>query len=608
MKIQNTLTSLLLSGSLLLALASCSSSGSGSAGTSGGNSGSVSETDLSSLVAGETLQDPESESEKATGDFTLSSSDGTVSGENGVYTISSAGEYTASGVLEEGRILIEAGEEDEVVLILSGASITNSSAAPIAVISAGEATVKSEEGTYNTVSDLRTGSVSGEEEEENAAIWSDADLHLTGKGTLIVTSTYDNGVKSKDDLVIKNVTLKVTSPGVALKGNDSVTVKSGNLIGISTGADGIKTKNSDVSDKGNQRGTVSILSGQVDIYAADDGISAAYNVEITGEEGSTVLNVTTGSLSSYTAAGDASSEKGIKAENAVLIEAGTVSVKSADDGVHANGGEALENGETSTGNVTVSGGTVIVSSGDDGIHADGELTVSGGTVKIADSHEGLEGNVVTIAGGETFVSADDDGVNASSGASAPLINVTGGYLEVETPSGDTDGLDSNGNVTVSGGFVLVKGGAQMGGMAGSVDANGSITVSGGTVVALGGVAQTPGNGSVTTYITGNQSLAAGSYTIENAAGESVISFTLNGTYSFGWVSSDLLTVGESYVLKRDGTEVLAWTQSEAITGSAGMGGFGGMNMGPGGFGGQAPGGNAGDKGGRGQSGGRGGRP
>ena len=89
-----------------------------------------------------------------------------------------------------------------------------------------------------------------------AAIWAACDLKLTGKGTLIVSTDYDNGIKSKDDLSVKNVTLKVTAKGNALKGNDSIEVKSGSLYLVSTVSDGVKTVNSDVSSKGNQRGTI----------------------------------------------------------------------------------------------------------------------------------------------------------------------------------------------------------------------------------------------------------------------------------------------------------------------------------------------------------------
>ena len=647
------------------------------------------------------LSDPTDESKEASGDFSVSGPvDVAVNGS--VYTVTAAGEYTISGRLEEGRIVVDAGDEDEVVLILSDASVSSTTGAPIEVVNASEVTVRAEEGSYNVVSDLRSGDPDASDDEADAAIWSDCDLKLTGKGTLIVTSTYDNGVKSKDDVSVKDATLKVSSPGVALKGNDSVTVKSGSLILVSTGGDGVKTSNSDVSSKGNQRGDVTILSGHVDIYAACDGISAAHDVLISQDEDECIVNIYTASYSEYadgyaaasdlylvvptayysdgydyyfyfyndddsdgvwvqcsyetmvysgrsaayyglsakqpggyqnmlvnivasgetpdgsnyaagsggetvngsmngylitdvssgrisgdwvtlsSGSGNSSgkttySSKGVKAENAISVTGGTITVYSMDDGLHANAGEALENGETSIGSISISGGTITVTSADDGIHADGTLTISDGYVNIVQSHEGLEGNVINIGGGSVYVYGNDDGINACKGSQTPLVNVTGGYVEVTTPSGDTDAIDSNGSFTVSGGFVLVKGGAAMSGMAGSVDVDGSITVSGGSVVALGGICQTPSGNSVCTYVSSSASLSAGDYTLVDSSGKTLLSFTLDGAYSGCWISSDALTVGGSYSLLRSGSEVLSWTQSSSTEGSAGMfGGMGGM--------------------------------
>ena len=653
----------------------------------------------------EALSDPTDESKEANGDFSVTGPSVVRSGD--VYTVTAAGEYTVIGKLDEGRIVVDAGNEDEVVLILSDASVSSAEGAPIEVVNASEVTVRSEEGSYNVVSDLRSGDPDASDDEANAAIWSDCDLKITGKGTLIVTSSYDNGIKSKDDLSVKNVTLKVTSPGVALKGNDSVTIKSGSLILVSTGGDGIKTSNSDVSSKGNQRGDVTILGGHVDVYSACDGISAAHDVVISQDEAECVVNVYTASYSDYSegysaaadlylvvptayysenydyyfyfyndddgdgvwvqcsfetmvysgrsasyygltakqpsgyqnmlvnivaagtkpngsnyvagsggetvnsamngylitavssgqisgdwvtlSSGSGSnsgkttySSKGIKAENAVTVTDGTVTVYSMDDGLHANAGEALENGETSVGSISISGGTVIITAADDGMHADGSLTISGGSVNVVKSHEGLEGNVITISGGTVYVYGDDDGVNACKGSQAPLVNVTGGYLEVTTPAGDTDAIDSNGSFTMSGGFVLVKGGASMGGMAGSVDVDGSVTVTGGSIVAFGGICATPSGNSVNTFVSSGTSFSAGDYTLVDASGDTLLRFTLDGSYSGCWISSDALSLGENYTLQRDGSEVLSWTQSSSTVGSAGM--MGGMG-GPGGMGG-----------------------
>ena len=203
------------------------------------------------------------------------------------------------------------------------------------------------------------------------------------------------------------------------------------------------------------------------------------------------------------------SAKGIKAENEIVVSGGTVTVCAMDDGLHANGGTALESGATGLGNVTIRGGSVTVTAADDGIHADSGLTVDGGTVIVIESHEGLEANVITLNGGTVDVYADDDGLNACKGNATPMVYVNGGTVRVRTPSGDTDAIDSNGSFQMTGGTVLVLGGAQMGNMAGSVDTDGSVIVTGGTIVALGGSCQLPQNGSVNTYVSSGTGFSAG---------------------------------------------------------------------------------------------------
>ena len=686
---------------LLIFTLLCTACGAGVQTNAGASSTAAATGDSTAAPAqdsAETLTDPTDRSRETTEDFSVTTEAGEITPDGSVYTIAAAGEYTLSGALSDGQIVVDAGDEDEIKLILDNAAISCSTGAPILIQNAAEVTVKAAEDSYNTVTDLRTGSADGVE--EDAAIYAACDLKLSGSGTLIVETAFDNGVKSKDDLSVKNLTLKVTATGNALKGNDSVTIKSGSLILISTASDGVKTENTDVSSKDKQRGTVSIQGGQVDIYAACDGISAAYNVEISEEETCTVniytasyadvgtaaagaetylivpgslysetcdyyaylyndddsdglfvqcvyetmvysgrtgyyglvfripdgyRNIlfhivtrgaapdgtnykasTTGetvntamngylltSVSGDTAYGDwvqitsggnssktTYSAKGIKVENEIIVDAGTVTIHAGDDGLHANGGTALENGTEGLGNITVNGGSVTVTSADDGMHADNALTINGGTVTVVESHEGLEANVITLNGGTTYVYADDDGLNACKGAATPMVIINGGYAEIRTPSGDTDAIDSNGSFLMTGGTVLVLGGTQMGGMAGSVDTDGTVTVTGGTIVALGGICQTPQSGSVNTYVSNGTSFPSGEYRIADASGNTIFSFTLSGSYSSCWIASDAFALNGSYTVEKDGSTFLSWTQSSQTSGDAGNYGFGGF----GGFG------------------------
>lgn len=210
------------------------------------------------------------------------------------------------------------------------------------------------------------------------------------------------------------------------------------------------------------------------------------------------------------------SAKGIKAENVIYIKNGTISIKSYDDAIHANNDGTLENGNTPLGNVKISGGDLTLNASDDGIHADYTLEISGGKTNIESAYEGLEGNLINISGGETYVYATDDGVNATKGKSSPAITVSGGYLDVAVPAnGDTDGIDSNGSYTQTGGVVIVKGpGSASGNAFGSaaLDTDGNVALSNCTLAVFGGIEKTPST-SLTKTLCSSSSVSTGEHTI-----------------------------------------------------------------------------------------------
>jgi len=609
-----------------------------------------------------------------TGDFTVTSdtSDG-VTQSGSVYTITKAGEYTVTGLLSEGQLIVDAGDEDEVTIVLNGTSITCSSGSPIYVKNASKVEIKSEENSFNEVIDNRTEATEDSSDDAgNAAIYATCDLKLVGKGALVVTGNYNNGIQSKDDLSIKNVIVKVTAVNNAVKGNNAVDIESGNIIAISAKGDGIKTSNSNISNKGNQKGIVTITGGNIDVYAACDGIDAAYVVDISGDGN---LNIYTDTYSEYSeevtssgsssgtstsrnssanktasantvsyvaasdtianapggsgggnmggmdgqnggnapdmnggsggnkaggnrpgmpgdfnksgnSSGQSYSTKGIKAESEINISGFTINISSTDDGIHANSDSGvLETGEDGKGTIVINGGSITISSGDDGIHADKQLDVNDGYINVVTSYEGLEAITINLNGGKIYVYATDDGINACTGdgKTSPIVNVTGGYIDVTTASGDTDGIDSNGNYVQTGGFVLVKGGSSSGNVSGSIDVDGTVTITGGTCVALGGVCETPIN-SANAYVLSSVSFSSGRYSLKDASGNEVISFTVDGSFSNGWICSDTLTTGTSYTLYRGSDSIADWTQESGTMGASGTGGFGGGNMG--GMGGQ----------------------
>lgn len=600
-----------------------------------------------------------------TGDFTVTSdtSNG-VTQSGSVYTITKAGEYTVTGLLSEGQLIVDAGDEDEVTIVLNGTSITCSSGSPIYVKNASKVEIKSEENSFNEVIDNRTEATEDSSDDAgNAAIYATCDLKLVGKGALVVTGNYNNGIQSKDDLSIKNVIVKVTAVNNAVKGNNAVDIESGNIIAISAKGDGIKTSNSNISNKGNQKGIVTITGGNIDVYAACDGIDAAYVVDISGDGN---LNIYTDTYSEYSeevtssgsssgtstsrnssanktasantvsyvaasdtianapggsgggnmggmdgqnggnapdmnggsggnkaggnrpgmpgdfnksgnSSGQSYSTKGIKAESEINISGFTINISSTDDGIHANSDSGvLETGEDGKGTIVINGGSITISSGDDGIHADKQLDVNDGYINVVTSYEGLEAITINLNGGKIYVYATDDGINACTGdgKTSPIVNVTGGYIDVTTASGDTDGIDSNGNYVQTGGFVLVKSGSSSGNVSGSIDVDGTVTITGGTCVALGGVCETPVN-SVNAYVLSSVSFSSGRYSLKNSSDDEVISFTVDGSFINGWICSDTLVTGTSYTLYRGSDSIADWTQESGTMGASGTGGFGG---------------------------------
>ena len=204
--------------------------------------------------------------------------------------------YSISGTLS-GNIVIDVGDEYKLDLELCGFSMTSTAVNPITVKSGNEVSIKAKKDTKNYVYDMRDAIDKSVEGLYSGAIHSEVDLEIAGKGELTVISESNNGIHSKDDLQVKNLTLYVACIDNALKGNDSVEIKGGSTTLIASKGDSIKTTNSDISDKGNQRGDISITGGTHTLYAACDGIDAANNVTI--DDDTTVLNIYTDKYSNY---------------------------------------------------------------------------------------------------------------------------------------------------------------------------------------------------------------------------------------------------------------------------------------------------------------------
>jgi hypothetical protein len=370
-----------------------------------------------------------------------SASAATVDG--GKVTITSAGTYRLNGSLTDGQVIVNTEDKETVRLILNNVAIHCSASAPIYVMKARKTIIVLEQDTHNTLTDGSLYTVDSNEE-PNGAIFSKSDLTICGEGALNVQANYNDGIASKDGLIIKSGQITVNAVDDAIRGKDYLIIKNGSIT-ITAGGDGLKSDNTgDVT-----RGYVTIENGVLQIAAGRDAIDAK-----------TDFLMKNGQITAFAGGGssnnviEGTSTKGIKAIVDLVIENGTIAVDSSDDAIHSNG------------TLTINSGTFNLATNDDGIHADESLTIEDGTFVITKSFEGLESSVITINGGTFHLASRDDGINIAGGNDGSgsvgdtfvlgsyHLYINGGYIYVNA---DGDGLDSNGAITMTDGQVIIDG-------------------------------------------------------------------------------------------------------------------------------------------------------
>ena len=197
--------------------------------------------------------------------------------------------------------------------------------------------------------------------------------------------------------------------------------------------------------------------------------------------GSDAKVVISGGILTLTSTG--SGGKGINCDAAFELSGGEVTIVT-------KGALYYHNGTTENTNYT--GNTDNVNSdyysSSKGVKADGAITISGGKISVSTAGRNAEGieskTSILISAGEVTVNSYDDGINVG-GDGSDLI-ISGGY--VYSRAMNNDGIDGNGNVYLKGGLVYAIG-ANSPEVA--IDANSEeqkkLYVQGGTLIAVGGL-------------------------------------------------------------------------------------------------------------------------
>lgn len=504
------------------------------------------------------------------------------------------GDINIDGECKEGQIKVDVDENaypnSQVTLNLRGLTLSNSKDSPIYIQELGdECVITSKKDTVNTISD---GTDYKNADESAAAIYSLDDLKFKGKGTLIVNGNCKDGIVSKDDMKIWNGDIQVTAADDGIRGKDSIRIgdpdaedySSLKLTVYSKGGDGIRSTN-DTADSG--KGYIKINGGTIDVKADyGDGIQAEQEVMIAGGD----INIYTYQGSGYTGSGTATGGQtnpwqgggfgpgGMQDGNSNKTDISAKAIKTV--GIWDEAGTTYQ----SAGNITFTGGNITIDCSDDAIHCAGDMFVTGGVFNIATSddafhsdhnlsigtkgsgsyddvqiyiskcYEGIEAVYINQNSGTVYIVSGDDGYNAAGGADNSgsgntgmfgpgqmggtfgELNLNGGFVVVNSASGDHDAFDSNGNINITGGYYVCNGQEPLD----CGDGGYSISQTGGTYIRM-----TAGNTNLTQTYTFKDASGNAVVTFQSASGSPGISSKDNSTcYSGTTVSGGTKLLGE----------------------------------------------------------------
>lgn len=269
-------------------------------------------------------------------------------------------------------------------------------------------------------------------------------IHTTGDAVLEPSGSgydpsYCTAIKAEGSVSLSGAELTITSSGKAGKGisADADIVMTGGTVNItSTGIGAVYTN----------------PSGQADAYVATC-LSADNDIKLFSGQ--------------LTTSSSGKAGKGVSADRHILI--GTAETSPTIQ-ITTTGARLLVSGSGSNANyaeakamkvdvdVIIENGNITISSSDDGIKAENSIIINNCVLDILNSVEGVEAPFITFNGGNIHIKSSDDCINATfgfggEGNDGSLATFNDGYIVVNTTGGD--GIDSNGNVLITGGTIIV---------------------------------------------------------------------------------------------------------------------------------------------------------
>ena len=377
----------------------------------------------------------------------------------------------------------------------------------------GKDCVKILDGTFNLNVEM-DGIQSDNEEDADRGF-----VYIAG-GTYDITAGHD-GIQAETLLKVAEGTINITTG-----------TGSGAAVNGSSDTDSTSNGSTNVTDSSSSESIKGLKSGSL--------------LEITG--GTIVIN---------------SEDDSVHSNGSITITAGNLTFSSDDDAVHADE------------NLQIDGGSIQILQSYEGLEGK-SVVINDGTISLVSADDGINANGGADSSGFGGFGRGFETDSFGSSETDIYIAINGGEITIDASG---DGLDSNGNLYITGGVTYISGPSDSSN--GALDYGEGCTgeISGGVLLAVGASGMAENMSSSSTQCTFMQNLdetASGgdTVTITDASGNVLASYTPVRSYQNIIFSCPKLQVEETYTVTA-GSQRVAVEQSDTVVGeSSGMGGMG----------------------------------
>lgn len=431
----------------------------------------------------------------------------------------------------------------------------------------GKDCVKILDGTFNLNVEM-DGIQSDNEEDADRGF-----VYIAG-GTYDITAGHD-GIQAETLLKVAEGTINITT-GTGSVGNMKTEEMSGGFGGGMQpgglgdgGRPGSDDSNGDMQPpellsevtESAASGSGAAVNGSSDTDSTSNGSTnvtdSSSSESIKGLKSGSLLEITGGTIVIN------SEDDSVHSNGSITITAGNLTFSSDDDAVHADE------------NLQIDGGSIQILQSYEGLEGK-SVVINDGTISLVSADDGINANGGADSSGFGGFGRGFETDSFGSSETDIYIAINGGEITIDASG---DGLDSNGNLYITGGVTYISGPSDSGN--GALDYGEGCTgeISGGVLLAVGASGMAENMSSSSTQCTFMQNLdetASGgdTITITDASGNVLASYTPVRSYQNIIFSCPELQVGETYTVTA-GSQRVAVEQSDTVVGeSSGMGGMG----------------------------------